>query len=151
MAGRIKVGLVGIGNCFSGLIQGIEYYRQNPSQQVIGIIHDKLAGYAKNWDLAIIPFKISELSRGVDPLKVYEYLAMSLPVVTTGMPHLENLPGVTNVDRPDEFEKAVRASLSEPFDLEAVNNYLQGQTWRNRTSEILKLVNELSVRQENLG
>lgn len=45
MGDRIKVGLVGIGNCFSGLIQGIEYYRQNPSQQVIGIIHDKLAGY----------------------------------------------------------------------------------------------------------
>jgi myo-inositol-1-phosphate synthase len=36
---------VGIGNCFSGLIQGIEYYRKNPSQEVIGIIHDNLAGY----------------------------------------------------------------------------------------------------------
>ncbi len=45
MSSRIKVGLVGIGNCFSGLIQGIEYYRQNPSQEVIGIIHDRLAGY----------------------------------------------------------------------------------------------------------
>lgn len=45
MAGRIRVGLVGIGNCFSGLLQGIEYYSQNPSQEVIGIIHDKLAGY----------------------------------------------------------------------------------------------------------
>ena len=45
MAGKIKVGLVGIGNCFSGLIEGIEYYRKNPSQEVTGIIHDKLAGY----------------------------------------------------------------------------------------------------------
>ena len=45
MAGKIKVGLVGIGNCFSGLIQGIEYYRKNPEQQVIGIIHDKLSEY----------------------------------------------------------------------------------------------------------
>ncbi|HSB83070.1 MAG TPA: inositol-3-phosphate synthase [Nitrosarchaeum sp.] len=45
MAKRIRVGLVGIGNCFAGLIQGIEYYRQNPSQEVTGIIHDKLAGY----------------------------------------------------------------------------------------------------------
>ena len=45
MADRIKVALVGIGNCFSGLIQGIEYYRRNPSQKVTGIIHDKLAGY----------------------------------------------------------------------------------------------------------
>jgi len=45
LSDRIKVGLVGIGNCFSGLIQGIEYYRKNPSQEVTGIIHDKLAGY----------------------------------------------------------------------------------------------------------
>lgn len=48
MTERIKVGLVGIGNCFSGLLQGIEYYRQNPSQQIIGIIHDELAGYGIN-------------------------------------------------------------------------------------------------------
>jgi len=45
LSDRIKVGLVGIGNCFSGLIQGIEYYRKNPSQEVTGIIHDKLSGY----------------------------------------------------------------------------------------------------------
>ncbi len=45
MTDRIKVALVGIGNCFSGLIQGIEYYRRNPSQKVTGIIHDELAGY----------------------------------------------------------------------------------------------------------
>jgi myo-inositol-1-phosphate synthase len=45
LAKRIRVGLVGIGNCFAGLIQGIEYYRQNPSQEVTGIIHDKLDGY----------------------------------------------------------------------------------------------------------
>ncbi|MCE9652200.1 MAG: inositol-3-phosphate synthase [Nitrosarchaeum sp.] len=45
MEKRIRVGLVGIGNCFAGLIQGIEYYRQNPSQEVTGIIHDELAGY----------------------------------------------------------------------------------------------------------
>lgn len=45
MGNRIKVGLVGIGNCFAGLIQGIEYYSQNPSQEITGIIHDKLAGY----------------------------------------------------------------------------------------------------------
>ena len=44
MPEKIKVALVGIGNCFAGLIQGIEYYRQNPTQQVIGIIHDKIAG-----------------------------------------------------------------------------------------------------------
>ena len=46
MVEKIKVALVGLGNCFSGLIQGIEYYRKNPSQQVIGIIHEKLCDYS---------------------------------------------------------------------------------------------------------
>ncbi len=45
MPDKIKVGLIGIGNCFSGLLQGIEYYRKNPSQKVIGIIHEELSGY----------------------------------------------------------------------------------------------------------
>ena len=45
MSDKIKVGLIGIGNCFSGLIQGIEYYRKKPSQKVIGIIHQELSGY----------------------------------------------------------------------------------------------------------
>lgn len=44
MAEKIKVALVGIGNCFAGLVQGIEFYRRNPSQEVIGIIHDKIGG-----------------------------------------------------------------------------------------------------------
>jgi len=46
MGQKIRVGLIGMGNCFSGLIQGIEYYRKNPSQQVIGIMHDKIGEYA---------------------------------------------------------------------------------------------------------
>ena len=46
MVEKIKVALVGLGNCFSGLIQGIEYYNKNPSQQVIGIIHEKLRDYS---------------------------------------------------------------------------------------------------------
>ena len=46
MGNKIKVGLVGIGNCFSGLIQGIEYYAQNPSQEIIGIIHDKIGDFS---------------------------------------------------------------------------------------------------------
>lgn len=45
MPDRIRVGLIGIGNCFAGLIQGIEYYKRNPDKKVTGIIHDTLAGY----------------------------------------------------------------------------------------------------------
>ncbi len=45
MPEKIKVALVGLGNCFSGLIQGIEYYSKNPSQKVTGIINENLRDY----------------------------------------------------------------------------------------------------------
>lgn len=43
--GKIKCAVVGVGNCFAGLVQGIEYYKQNPDAEVIGVMHKEMAGY----------------------------------------------------------------------------------------------------------
>ncbi len=40
---QIKVAVIGVGNCASSLVQGVEYYRQNNSSQ--GLIHDVIGGY----------------------------------------------------------------------------------------------------------
>ncbi|MEM0216109.1 MAG: inositol-3-phosphate synthase [Candidatus Bathyarchaeia archaeon] len=42
---KIRVGVIGVGNCFAGLLQGIEYYRNNKSKRV-GLIHEKIGGYS---------------------------------------------------------------------------------------------------------
>ena len=60
MGNKIKVGLVGIGNCFSGLIQGIEYYAQNPSQEIIGIIHDKIGDFSIHDIDFVVGFDVGE-------------------------------------------------------------------------------------------
>ena len=60
MGDKIKVGLVGIGNCFSGLIQGIEYYAQNPSQEVIGIIHEKIGDFSVHDIDFVVGFDVGE-------------------------------------------------------------------------------------------
>ncbi|MBU1102406.1 inositol-3-phosphate synthase [Patescibacteria group bacterium] len=41
----IRVGVVGVGNCFAGLIQGIEFYRRDPAKKVIGLMHRKIGPY----------------------------------------------------------------------------------------------------------
>ena len=41
---RIKVGVVGIGNCFAGLVQGIEYYKRNKNE-VLGLMHENIGDY----------------------------------------------------------------------------------------------------------
>jgi myo-inositol-1-phosphate synthase len=43
--GKIRVGVVGVGNCFAGLAQGIEIYKRNKIQK-LGLMHEKLGGYS---------------------------------------------------------------------------------------------------------
>jgi myo-inositol-1-phosphate synthase len=45
MMGKIGVGIIGVGNCASGLIQGIEYYKNVKQREIIGLMHQKIGGY----------------------------------------------------------------------------------------------------------
>ncbi len=40
---KIKVGVVGVGNCFAGLVEGIEYYKRNKKKT--GLMHETIGGY----------------------------------------------------------------------------------------------------------
>jgi myo-inositol-1-phosphate synthase len=43
---KINVAIVGVGNCASSLVQGVEFYRDAPEDQVIpGLMHVNLGGY----------------------------------------------------------------------------------------------------------
>ncbi|MDP2585952.1 MAG: inositol-3-phosphate synthase [Candidatus Levybacteria bacterium] len=46
MSKKIRVGIVGVGNCFSGLIQGIEYYKKNKAKKPIGLMHPTIGEYS---------------------------------------------------------------------------------------------------------
>ena len=92
MVEKIKVALVGIGNCFSGLIQGIEYYRQNPSQMVIGIIHEKLRDYGI-YDIDFVAgFDVGEnkIGKSINEA-IYEYPNMVDWIPKDKMPKTEYL------------------------------------------------------------
>ncbi len=41
---KIKVGVVGVGNCFAGLAQGIEFYKRNRDFRM-GLMHEKIGPY----------------------------------------------------------------------------------------------------------
>ncbi len=42
--GKIKVGVIGVGNCFAGLAQGIEYYRHKKGKKS-GLMHERIGDY----------------------------------------------------------------------------------------------------------
>jgi myo-inositol-1-phosphate synthase len=42
----IRVALVGVGNCASSLVQGVEYYRSaSPTERVPGLMHVQFGDY----------------------------------------------------------------------------------------------------------
>jgi myo-inositol-1-phosphate synthase len=44
--GKVRVAIVGVGNCASAFVQGVEYYRNaDPEEQVPGLMHVDLGGY----------------------------------------------------------------------------------------------------------
>ena len=61
----IKIAIVGVGNCASSLLQGIEYYREKP-QDVIGLMHWDIGGYQPG-DISIVAaFDIDQRKVGKD-------------------------------------------------------------------------------------
>ncbi|MBN1290691.1 MAG: inositol-3-phosphate synthase [Candidatus Latescibacteria bacterium] len=63
---KIKVAIVGIGNCVSSLIQGISYYRNKTEKEAIGLMHWNLGGY-KPYDIEVVAaFDIDKRKVGYD-------------------------------------------------------------------------------------
>jgi hypothetical protein len=72
---RLKI----VGPCFTGSPVSLpENIHLEPSCP-----HPQIGHYLSRFTLGLIPFKLNPLTRGVDPIKFYEYRAMGLPVLTT--------------------------------------------------------------------
>lgn len=63
---KIKIAIVGIGNCASSLIQGIEYYKNKDGKEGIGLMHWDIGGY-KPFDIEVVAaFDIDKRKVGKD-------------------------------------------------------------------------------------
>lgn len=76
---RIKIAIVGVGNCASSLIQGIHYYRKKIPQEAIGLMHWEIGGYSPGDIEVVAAVDIDVRKVGVD---VHEAI-FSLPNCTT--------------------------------------------------------------------
>ena len=50
---KIKIAVVGVGNCASSLIQGLYYYADKTEQESIGLMHWEIGGY-KPSDIEVV-------------------------------------------------------------------------------------------------
>lgn len=76
--------------------------------------YEELPEYLRDFDACMIPFKAGHrLARAASPIKLYEYMAGSKPVVSTRLPELEGLgSGCLVSDGREEFVANLDAALS---------------------------------------
>lgn len=66
MIQKIKIGVIGVGNCASALLQGIEYYRTKKPEDAIGLMHWKIGNYLPSDIEIALAFDIDERKVGLD-------------------------------------------------------------------------------------
>lgn len=95
-----------------------------------------LPAYSRAFDVALIPFPISEVTLNANPLKAREYLASGLPVVSTAIPEVEVL-GLCRIGYdPEGFAREVEAALSDPGPKAERSQAVRHESWANRLDEI---------------
>lgn len=63
---KIKIAVVGLGNCASSLLQGIEYYKDKKPEEAIGLMHWDIGGYAPSDIEVVAAFDIDKRKVGRD-------------------------------------------------------------------------------------
>ncbi len=79
--------------------------------------YDELPHYARRFDVGTVPFELTELTRVVNPLKLYEYFALGMPVVATALPEVSHHEDLVYIGRsPDEFVALLELAVKEKSD-----------------------------------
>ena len=97
-----------------------------------------LPAYCRGFDVGLIPFKINELTRAVNPIKLKEYLAAGLPVVSTPLPEVRLYGHLVELaEDAQAFAAAVEACLAQGAEARSGRSRaMASETWPEKVNLI---------------
>ena len=98
-----------------------------------------LPAYCRGFDVGMIPFRKSDLTLRANPLKLREYLAAGLPVVSTPLPEVARYRTLVHLaEGATGFAQAIAAALGErsPASDRARAAAMGAESWEARVEEI---------------
>lgn len=100
----------------------------------------ELPAYCKGFDVALNPFAINELTLAANPLKVREYLAAGLPVVSTDIPEVRVLEDCLVGTGHDDFIAKIESALANPKPRAAVSDAVAHESWESKIEELREIM-----------
>ncbi|NME83079.1 glycosyltransferase [Clostridium sp. SM-530-WT-3G] len=132
-----------------------EKVKRRKSKNIIfigSIDHKQISNYIQNGDIMLIPFKVNELIKGVDPVKIYEYLVFNKPVLTSYWKELEGYKENEYVyfyENFDEFVKNVESIVNNNICNTNINyNFYQKNNWLSRVDKYRVIIKNLYKTQK---
>ena len=111
--------------------------RKQPNVKLIGEVpYEEAAGWVHSFDVAMIPFRLTKLTRCTNPVKAYEYLAAGKPVVATALPEMRLMGDMAHVaDDRDAFVALLEVAMGERNDdvlATERSGWAEAHDWRHR-------------------
>lgn len=133
-----------------GPVESMEIDKINDNIVFLGSIeHEDVKEYIKEGEIMLIPFKVNELIKGVDPVKLYEYLALNKPVVTSYWEELKEYKNnklVYFYDTYEEFVLAINTIKNESNNLEEINfEFIEQNNWEKRVGCYVKILDKIML------
>jgi len=142
---KIKVGIIGVGNCAKSLVEGIQYYNENPDDQV-GLMYPDIGGYKSSDIEFVVGFDVDrrKVNRPlVEALRAAPNCAMDH--VTEILESGNNSPGVVKkgamVYSGPELDGVAPWMLDFPEDV----SFRTGAEAAKSYDDIVKLIKETDV------
>ena len=102
-----------------------------------------VASYVSGFDLGLLPYELNIETSHISPLKMYEYLASGLPIVSTAIPSAERKKDIIAVAHDaNAFELECEAALSrdEERAVSARIDEASRNTWDHRIVELTNII-----------
>jgi uncharacterized SAM-binding protein YcdF (DUF218 family)/glycosyltransferase involved in cell wall biosynthesis len=121
--------------------------------------HAELPACIREFDVGIVPYKLSEYTTNVYPTKLNEYLAMGIPVVATNLLEIERFNAehghvVSVAENRDAFAAAIERALRQPKSAGADRRIevARSNSWQARIQQMEALVDDaLAGKRRNAG
>ena len=112
--------------------------------------YSELFPYMWRFDVGIIPFKINEITQATTSIKLFEYMACEVPVVSTAMPESRRYPGVLIGETYAQFGSLLDQALILGNDtqyLATIHSVAQERSWDKRAEAILERIHSKSLQR----
>lgn len=115
---------------------------------------EDLPAYLAHASAGILPWRPDRITQATSPLKVFEYLAMGLPVVAPELEPLQGLPGIDFFEGSQSFVAALGTAVARQpgsEQKERVAAFIEKQSWTERVDALLTLAATPTSRPQSRG